>query len=176
MNQDVTKESADEVDRIILAWHEQRPDVDTSPMKIFSRISRLDRFLSLERRRAFAQHQLEEWEFDVLSSLRRGGVDSALSPGALMSELLVSSGTMTNRIDRLEAKGLVKRQPDPNDRRGVLVVLTAKGRESVDSAIQTLVDCEATMLGDLSPQERDTLTDLLRTLLLPLETNQIRQK
>lgn len=166
----------DEVDNIIAAWREQRPDVDTSPMEVFSRISRLDRFLSLKRRQAFAQHHLEEWEFDVLSSLRRGGDDSAMSPGKLMGELLVSSGTMTNRIDRLEAKGLVRRQPDPSDRRGVLVVLTAQGKQSVDSAIQSLVDCEADMLDGFSPQQRHQLASLLRRLLKPLEEHRVKQK
>ncbi|MDO5746570.1 MAG: MarR family transcriptional regulator [Actinomycetaceae bacterium] len=159
----------DEVDRIIDAWHAQRPDVDTSPMEIFSRITRIDRILSLKRRRAFAEHNLEEWEFDVLSSLRRCGDKPALTPGALMSELLVSSGTMTNRINRLEAKDLVRRQPDPSDKRGVLVVLTPDGRTCVDAAIQSLVVCEKQMLNDFSQTDLRVLRTHLRNLLMSLE-------
>lgn len=171
-----TSPEHDEVDRLIEGWKQQRPDVDTSPMQIFSRISRLNRFLSLKRRQAFAKHQLDEWEFDMLSTLRRGGDDAALSPGTMMAELLVSSGTMTNRIDRLEQKGLVKRQPDPSDRRGVLVILTSKGKKAVDNAIQSLVDCEKAMLEDFSPKDCDTMASLLHTLLVPLEQNQVKQK
>ena len=106
-------EPQDEVAQIVAAWKLERPDLDSSPMFVLSRVSRLARHLDLERRRAFASHGLEPWEFDVLSSLRRSGAPYALTPGTLMGELLVSSGTMTNRIDRLELKGLVSRSPSP---------------------------------------------------------------
>src|SRR6478736_2685605 len=124
--------SRDEVDRIVLAWERERPDLDVRPLTVLSRVSRLARHLDLARRSAFSRHDLETWEFDVLSALRRAGAPYRLSPGALLTLTLVTSGTMTNRIDRLEDKGLVERQPSPDDRRGVLVQLTDAGLERVD--------------------------------------------
>ena len=97
-------------------------------MQVLSRISRLARHLDIARRGAFAEHGLESWEFDVLSALRRQGPPFQLTPGALLRATLVTSGTMTNRIDRLAAAGLVRREPDPRDKRGVLVTLTGQGR------------------------------------------------
>lgn len=114
----------DEVDRIVEAWRRERPDLDVAPLSVLSRVTRLARHLDLARRSAFARHQLEVWEFDVLSALRRAGEPYQLSPGTLVAQTLVTSGTMTNRIDRLAERGLVERLPAPGDRRGVLVHLT----------------------------------------------------
>ncbi len=161
----------DEVDRIIAAWHTERPDVDTTPMTVLSRITRLARRLDLERRTAFADQQLEPWQFDVLSSLRRAGSPYALTPGALMNELMVSSGTTTNRIDRLEREGLVVRSPSPGDRRTVLVTLTAAGRQRVDTALIALLACETRLLSPLSSDDSEQLAQLLRRLLLPFEND-----
>ncbi|WP_414483007.1 MarR family winged helix-turn-helix transcriptional regulator [Schaalia hyovaginalis] len=160
---------ADEVAGIVAAWSRERPDLDSSPMLVLSRVSRLARRLDLERRKAFADHGLEPWEFDVLSSLRRAGSASGLTPGALMAELLVSSGTMTNRIDRLESKGLVSRSPSPQDRRVVLVTLTEPGRTRVDGALASLLACEEAILAPLDEEARHRLADLLTPLLLPFE-------
>ena len=91
----------DEVDRIVEAWRRERPDLDVAPLSVLSRVTRLARHLDLARRNAFARHQLEVWEFDVLSALRRAGEPYQLSPGTLVAQTLVTSGTMTNRIDRL---------------------------------------------------------------------------
>ena len=165
------KDSDDEVDRIVAAWQLERPDVDSSPMLVFSRVSRLARHLDLERRTAFADHNLEPWEFDVLSSLRRAGAPYSLTPGVLMNELLVSSGTMTNRIDRLERAGLVSRSPAPDDRRAVLVTLTAAGLTRVDEALMSLLECERRILSPLNISETRTLANLLRPLLVPFEHN-----
>lgn len=159
----------DEVDAILAAWAIERPDVDTSPMQILSRVGRLSRHLDLERRKAFAAHDLETWEFDVLSSLRREGEPYALTPGALMSELLVSSGTMTNRIDRLEGAGLVTRTPSPHDRRAVVVSLTDEGKRRVDAALMSLLECERAILAPLNVPEKEQLATLLRSLLLAFE-------
>ena len=109
----------DEVDRIVAAWGRERPDLDTAPLEVLSRVTRLARHLDLARRGAFARHGLETWAFDVLSALRRAGAPYRLSPGALLTQTLVTSGTMTNRIDRLVEHGLVRRGPSPEDRRGV---------------------------------------------------------
>src|SRR5690554_1535208 len=100
----------DEVDRIVEAWTRERPDLDVSPLHVLSRVGRLARHLDRARRQAFQSSSLESWEFDVLSALRRAGEPYQLSPKALMQATLVSSGTMTNRIDRLVQRNLVERR------------------------------------------------------------------
>ena len=156
--------TGDEVDRIVAAWRRERPDLDVEPLSVFSRISRLARHLDRARRGAFARHELETWEFDVLSALRRAGDPYRLSPGTLVAQTLVTSGTMTNRIDRLERRGLVERHRSPDDRRGVLVQLTSSGRLRVDAAMSDLLDVETRVLDALPATERPRLADLLRTL------------
>ena len=131
---------ADDVDRIVEAWQHERPDLDVAPLHILSRVSRLARHLDRVRGAAFAKHGLEGWEFEVLSALRRAGAPYELSPGQLVAQTLVTSGTMTNRVDRLATRGLVGRGPDPSDRRGVKVTLTAAGRTVVDGALADLLD------------------------------------
>jgi DNA-binding MarR family transcriptional regulator len=153
---------ADEVDRIVAAWQHVRPDLDVEPLTVFSRVSRLGRHLDLARRAAFERSGLETWEFDVLSALRRAGEPYNLSPGALVTQTLVTSGTMTNRIDRLEARGLVQRHRSPDDRRGVLVELTEAGLEHVDAAMTDLLAIEARTLAVLEPSRRAELASLLR--------------
>jgi len=159
----------DEVDDLVAAWQAERPDLDVRPMQVLSRISRLARHLDRERRSAFAAHDLESWEFDVLAALRRQGAPYELSPGALLRATLVTSGTMTNRIDRLETKGLVRRRPDPQDKRGVLVTLTAAGQARVDATLADLLEAEQALLARLPEASRDTLAGLLRVLLAPLD-------
>jgi len=159
----------DEVDDLVAAWQAERPDLDVRPMQVLSRISRLARHLDRERRGAFAAHDLESWEFDVLAALRRQGAPYELSPGALLRATLVTSGTMTNRIDRLEEAGLVRRRPDPQDKRGVLVTLTAAGRSRVDAALADLLAAEQALLAGLPEASRHALADLLRILLAPLD-------
>lgn len=157
----------DEVDSLVDAWRRERADLDLGPVEVFSRISRLARHLDLARRQAFTDHEIEPWEFDVLAALRRAGGDYELSPGRLLRETLVTSGTMTNRVDRLAARGFVERLPDPHDRRGVLVRLTAEGREAVDGAFEALLDAERELLADLPAKEQKQLAGLLRSLLSP---------
>src|SRR6201992_905984 len=131
----LTGEERDEVDDRVAAWRDQRPDLDVAPLQVLSRVSRLARHLDIARRGAFAAHGLESWEFDVLSALRRSGPPCQLPPGRLLRATLVTSGTMTNRIDRLAAAGLVSREPDPRDRRGVLVTLSDRGQAAVDAGV-----------------------------------------
>jgi len=159
----------DEVDRIVAAWARERPDLDVTPLTVLSRVSRLARHLDLARRGAFSRHDLETWEFDVLSALRRAGEPYRLSPGTLLTQTLVTSGTMTNRIDRLEERGLVERQPSPEDRRGVLVQLTVAGRSRVDAAMSDLLDVERGLLGNISADDRNRLADLLRDVVAPFD-------
>jgi DNA-binding MarR family transcriptional regulator len=160
----------DDVDSIVRAWQRERPDLDVTPLHVLSRVSRLARRLDLDRAQAFAEHELEGWEFDVLSALRRSGPPYQLSPGQLVRETLVTSGTMTNRVDRLERRGLVARSPDPHDRRGVIVQLTATGQRTVDAAMADLLDRERALLAELSEHDREDLAALLRRLLSPFET------
>src|SRR5580704_1520048 len=159
----------DEVDDLVAAWRAQRPDLDVEPMQVLSRISRLARYLDIARRGAFADHGLETWEFDVLSALRRQGPPFQLTPGALLRATLVTSGTMTNRIDRLAEAGLVRREPDPRDKRGVLVTLTDQGVARVDAALEDLLEREETLLAVLDGGERQQLADLMRILLAPFD-------
>ena len=158
----------DEVDDLVEAWRREREDLDLTPVEVFSRISRLARLLDRARREAFTAHGIETWEFDVLSALRRAGQPYQLTPGALLRQTMVTSGTMTNRVDRLTRRGFVERFPDPGDRRGVLVRLTAAGKVAVDGAFESLLNSERGLLTDLSAQQRTHLAVLLKQLMAPL--------
>jgi DNA-binding MarR family transcriptional regulator len=158
----------DEVDDLVEAWHRERDDLDLAPVEVFSRISRLARLLDKARREAFTAQRIETWEFDVLAALRRAGSPYQLTPGALLHETMVTSGTMTNRVDRLATRGFVERSPDPTDRRGVLVRLTPSGKEAVDGAFESLLDSERALLIDLPAGDRTRLAELLKRLMAPL--------
>jgi len=162
----------DEVDELVAGWRAERPDLDVEPLQVLSRISRLARHLDRARRAAFVAHGLESWEFDVLSALRRQGTPYQLSPGALLRATLVTSGTMTNRIDRLAGTGLVSRQPDPQDKRGVLVALTERGLATVDAALADLLRSERELLTGLDGRQQRDLSGLLRILLAPFDAGQ----
>lgn len=164
-------DAVDDVDGIVAAWRRERPDLDVTPLEVLSRVSRLARRLDLARGSAFWEHQLDSWAFDVLSALRRAGSPYELSPGQLVQQTLVSSGTMTNRVDRLERNGHVERRPDPADRRGVLVRLTPAGRDVVDAAMADLLDRERSLLTELPTADQQRLAALLRRMLAPLESH-----
>src|SRR5215831_515584 len=159
----------DEVDELVAGWQAERPDLDTEPLQVLSRVSRLARHLDRARTAAFAAHGLQIWEFDVLSALRRQGAPYQLSPGALLRATLVTSGTMTNRIDRLASAGLVSRHPDPQDKRGVLVRLTKNGLRTVDAAFADLLASERKLLHGLDGSQQAELAGLLRILLAPFD-------
>ena len=159
----------DEVDRIVQAWRRERPDLDVSPLEVLSRVTRLARHLDRARSAAFARHDLETWEFDVLTALRRSGEPYRLSPGQLVAQTMVTSGTMTNRIDRLAGRGLVRRLPDPADGRGVMVRLEDSGRLLADAALADLLQTERNVLAVLDPGEHERLSGLLRSLLTTLD-------
>ena len=159
----------DEVDALLAAWQRERPELDVAPLAVLSRVSRLARHLDRARRAAFAEHGLEVFEFDVLAALLRAGPPYQLSPGQLLRQTLVGSGTMTNRLDRLETRGLVRRGPDPEDGRGVRVRLTPPGRALVDASMADLVTREKALLAALPDRDRDRLAALLRTVLLHFE-------
>lgn len=160
----------DEVDRIVGAWITQRPDLDFSPLEVLSRVDRLSRHLDRARRAAFKRSDIEPWEWDVLSALRRAGEPFQLSPKQLLQQTLVSSGTMTNRIDRLVGRRLVRRESDPGDGRSILVTMTDEGRTRVDAAITRLVDAESHLLSTLSRGDRERLAALLRKLSMGFDS------
>jgi len=156
----------DAVDAVIAQWASERPEVDVSPIQIVGRVSRLSRHFERALKVHFADFDLERWEFDVLATLRRSGKPYELTAGALLKMALVTSGAMTNRIDRLESRGLVERRTDPADRRTVRIRLTPQGRKTVDTILVGHMANEERMLAPLDPRERSELEVLLRKLLV----------
>ena len=154
----------DEVDGILAAWRTERPDLDVAPMAVLSRVSRLAGVLAERRAEVFARHQVLAYEFDVLAALRRAGEPYELTPGALVAATHVTSGTMTNRVDKLVDRKWVRRRADGDDGRVVRVRLTALGRRRVDAALTDLLDAERDLLAVLTPAARDRLAAALRTL------------
>jgi DNA-binding MarR family transcriptional regulator len=156
----------DEIDRIVAEWRRERPDLDTSPTHTLQRITRLSLLQSASFARVFGRYGVSFGEYLVLAALRRAGAPYRMSPTRLFNSVILSSGAMTNRLDRLEAMALVERQPDPTDRRGRLVALTDRGRELVDSAVVDHLENEQRLLAGLGPDEREQLASLLRKLLV----------
>ena len=155
----------DHVDRILEQWNRERPDLDVQPMGLLGRIARLRTHLAREVEQTLAAHGLNSATFDVLATLRRSGPPYALSPGDLLATTMVSSGTMTNRLDQLEKAGLVARTHNPEDRRSVIIALTEKGRVVVDEAVTAHVANQHRLVETLSSEERKQLDGLLRTFL-----------
>jgi len=156
----------DEIDRIVEQWNRVRPELDVSPTHTLQRITRLSLLQAVSFVRVFGRYGVSFGEYLVLAALRRAGPPFRMNPTSLFNAVILSSGAMTNRLDRLEALGLVERQPDPTDRRGRLVALTDRGRELVDAAVSDHLENEERLLGALDPSEREQLTGLLRKLLL----------
>lgn len=154
----------DAVDRILEQWALERPDLDASPMAVLGRINRLSRELEGPLQRVFGRFALDRGEFDVLASLLRAGDPYQLTPRALAESMMVTSGAVTKRVDRLERVGLLAREPDPRDRRGVLVRLTPQGLELVNQAVEQHVANEERLLAALTRKEREQLAGLLRKL------------
>ncbi len=163
--QDATPSQADKVDLILSQWHSERPDIDPSPMAITGRLARVLGNINPKLQQVFGQYNLNPGEFDVLASLRRAGKPYTLTPNQLLDALMLTSGAMTNRIDRLEHKGLVVRSPDPNDRRGVYVSLTETGLDLIDKAVTDHTDNLHQLLSGLTASEQADLAGLLKKLL-----------
>ncbi len=161
----------DPVDRLLEQWRRERPDLDTRPMGVVGRVSRVARRIDLAQRATFARYELDPPAFDVLATLRRSGQPFALTAGDLMRTAMVTSGAITQRLDRLEARGLVRRGPHPSDGRVVVVTLTPAGRDLVDRVLPDHLATEEHLLAALSPQQRAALADLLRTLDGSLDTD-----
>jgi DNA-binding MarR family transcriptional regulator len=159
----------DHSDDVVRQWVQERPDLDPTPMRTFTRLWRAARMADERLQPVFAQHGLEAGWFDVLATLRRAGKPHRLSAGTLARGLVMTTGGMTKRLDRLEAEGLVQRDPDPDDRRGVLVSLTRKGLTVVDRAVEDHLRNEAGLLEALSDRERRALDAALGKLLAAWE-------
>ncbi len=160
---------SDAVDKILVQWQRERPDLDVSPMGIIGRMGRLAKHLERAIQETFSEFGLTVGEFDVLAALRRSGQPYQLSPTELFNTLMVSSGTMTHRIDRLEQAELVKRIPEPSDRRGTRIELTDKGFNIIEKAVEAHVINEHLVISVLEASERKALTQLLRKLLVSFE-------
>ncbi|MFX0576377.1 MarR family winged helix-turn-helix transcriptional regulator [Nocardia nepalensis] len=155
----------DHVERVLDQWRTQRPDLDVSPMAVLGRLTRLSQVVGAELRKTFAAHGLDAASFDVLATLRRSDPPHALTPTELMRSAMITSGGVTQRLDRLEERGLVTRSRSEYDRRGIQVTLTEPGRDLIDAALPDHVATEARLLEPLTPGQRDQLATALRTLL-----------
>lgn len=156
----------DRAAKAIEQWKRERPDLDVSPMAVLGRLNEASSLIARERLAPLlARFGLQSGEFDVLATLRRSGSPYALTPTALYEATMVTSGAMTNRLDRLEKSGLIMRGPHPNDRRGVVVQLTERGLALVDEAVAAHVANEHEILSGLTRQEQDTLSRLLEKLI-----------
>ncbi|MEX0757389.1 MAG: MarR family transcriptional regulator [Acidimicrobiia bacterium] len=164
----MTPTPTDVVDRIAGQWHAVRPDVDTAPMLVIGRISRLSRLIDRRLAENFAKHGIENWMYDVLATLRRSGAPYELAAGELVEQTMVTTGAMTNRIDRLEEHGLVERDTVQGDRRKVIVRLTPAGLALVDEVVTGHLETEREILASLSDRQQVQLRSYLRTLLLDL--------
>jgi DNA-binding MarR family transcriptional regulator len=155
----------DDVDRIVAQWARERPELRTEAMAVFGRIYRIARLVGDQQEAVYSGFGIGRGDFDVLATLRRAGEPFRLSPKALTTSLMLTSGGMTGRLDRLEKRGLVARSPDPTDRRGLTITLTPAGRDLVDQAVGAGLDAQRRVLERLPPEDRKALADLLRGLL-----------
>ncbi|GES43426.1 transcriptional regulator [Rhizobium dioscoreae] len=160
----------DRIDKILAQWRRERPDLDTTAMGLFGRLRNLALHLSREMEKTFGRFGLNSANFDMLATLRRSGEPYTLSPSDLMETMMVSSGTMTNRIDQLERAGLVARSQNPDDGRSFLISLTPKGFELIDAAVTAHVETQKRLISTLSEGERMTLDRLLRNYLADFES------
>lgn len=158
----------DTVDEMLSQWRTERPDLDVSALGIAIRIEKLAKLLQRETARRLAEVGLKPWEYDVLAALRRQGKPYSLPASELAKAALLTAGAMTTRIDHLEDERLVRRSPDPDDRRGVQITLTAKGSRTVDAAITARLAAAEATIGGLGKRERSATERALRNLLLSI--------
>ncbi|MFJ9894938.1 MarR family winged helix-turn-helix transcriptional regulator [Streptomyces sp. NPDC091280] len=159
----------DPVDAIVEQWATVRPDLDTAAMEVFGRIFRLSRAMGDTMEKAYASYGISRGEFDVLATLRRADEPYTLSPRQLSATLMLTTGGMTGRLDKLERAGLLRRSPDPHDRRGLQVTLTEKGLTLIDEAVGAGLATQTAALSGLDAQQAGQLADLLRRLLSTTE-------
>lgn len=170
LNVTMSQTEPDAVDHILAQWARERPDLDVTPMGLIGRLGRLRAHLTRAHETAFQRHGLNGASFDLLATLRRSGPPFRLSPSDLLDTMMITSGTMTNRIDQLEKQGLVERLPHPDDRRALLVALTDKGRDVIDAAVTDHVENQHRLVEALTLQERAALNALLKRYLTAFES------
>jgi DNA-binding MarR family transcriptional regulator len=168
MSREIAEQAHDAVDAAVAAWARERPGLDMTPMTVVSRVERLARILERADGAVLRAHGLENWEFDMLATLRRSGPPYELTPGQLLQAALVTSGAQTNRINRLEARGLVERRESPADGRVRLVRLTQAGSDLVDGVLPDHLANKERLVAPLGSDERRAVADALRRLLLAL--------
>ncbi|MEW2398533.1 MarR family transcriptional regulator [Streptomyces sp. NPDC046862] len=156
----------DPVDAIIEQWAQVRPDLDTTAMEVFGRVYRLSRTVGDRMDKAYTRFGIGRGEFDVLAALRRSGAPYTLPPRQLSATLMLTTGGMTGRLDKLERAGLLRRSPDPHDRRGLQVTLTDEGLRLVDEAVLAGLQVQTEALSHLNEEQAGQLADLLRRLVL----------
>ncbi|MFD5936501.1 MarR family winged helix-turn-helix transcriptional regulator [Streptomyces sp. NPDC060333] len=161
----MTEENKDAVDAITAQWYAVRPDLDTAPMAVFGRIYRITKAMGDEMERTYNRYGISRGEFDVVATLRRSGMPYTLSPRQLSATLMLTTGGMTGRLDKLEKAGLLTRSPDPHDRRGLHVTITDRGLTLIDEAVTAGLEVQRAALTGLDPQEVEVITGLLRKLL-----------
>ncbi len=154
----------DRVETILEQWQRERPDLDASPMGIFGRLLRLNKYAQGRLEINFKRYGLLGGTFDLLATLRRNGEPFSLNPTQLQNEMMLTSGATTHRIDWLEKRGLIERLPDPDDRRGTLVRLTGEGKRLIDEAVVAHVELESELLSHLTQEQRRELAELLGAL------------
>lgn len=160
-----TGADADAVDAIAAQWNAVRPELDVTAMAVFGRIYRISRAVGEDMERTYARFGITRGEFDVVATLRRSGAPHTLSPRQLSATLMLTTGGMTGRLDKLEKAGLLTRSPDPHDRRGIQVTITDKGLALIDEAVVAGLETQRAALAALSPEEAEVLTGLLRKLM-----------
>jgi len=166
----MTQQKTDAVDRIVEQWARERPDLDLGPMATIGRLKRCAALIERQLNTVFSDYDLTLWEFDVLATLRRAGAPHCLPPTELFQSLMVTSGTMTHRMQRLEARGLVERLDNPNDARSKLVQLSAKGLAVIDKAVEAHVANQHQLLAPLAAKDAASLDTGLIALLAVLDS------
>jgi len=159
----------DKVDKVIEQWSQARPDLDVSAMGLVGRFKRITQHLSQEMTKTFAEHGLNPASFDVLATLRRSGSPYALSPNDLLATMMVTSGTMTNRIDQLSKAGLVERVKNPDDARSVIISLTQQGFAIIDAAVTDHVATQDRLTSVFTADEQESINLLLKKFLHSFE-------
>lgn len=159
----------DRIDTLVHQWAAERPELNSSSLDVIARVQELAKLLRRDEDEQLAKLKLKMWEYDVLSALRRQGAPYSLPASRLAHLSMLSSGAMTNRIDRLEERGLIERRSDPDDRRGVLVMLTAEGRKLIDEALESRLALAEAQVSLLSSQERTALASGLRKVASAIE-------
>ena len=159
----------DQIDEVLGRWRSSRPSIDTGPLEVTGRLSRIGPLLGRRQEAVFSRFGVNRGEVGALSALRVTGPPHRLSPTRLGRGLMLSSAGVTSRIDRLERRGLVRRLPDPDDRRGVIVELTDEGARLVDEAVAAVAESDRQLLARLDADEIAQLQALLKKLLASLE-------